>query len=42
MYIEESVMGHIITITAITLICWVYVWVKNKISLKRKYERWAK
>ena len=39
MYIEESVMGHITIITAVFLVCWGYVWVKEKLTNKRKYRR---
>ena len=42
MIIEESLMGHITIISAVFIVCWGYVSIKNKTSLKRKYERWIK
>jgi hypothetical protein len=42
MYIEESVIGHIIALSTITATCYGYLWVKEKLTNKRKYERIAK
>ena len=42
MNIEESLIGHIAIISAVFIVCWGYVSIKNKINLKRKLERWAK